>query len=87
MVDFFAGVPHSLDRPLDQLGTASLLVGRVEELLRHLADRFPQVILITHIESVKDGVDRVLRVELDESRGVAVVTDDQEIPGGEGVAA
>ncbi len=59
----------------------------VVELLRHLADRFPQVILITHIESVKDGVDRVLRVELDESRGVAVVTDDQEIPGGEGVAA
>jgi len=49
----------------------------VIELLRALADRFPQVVLITHIESVRDGVDRVLRVELDQQRGAAVVTEDQ----------
>jgi len=49
----------------------------VIELLRGLADRFPQVVLITHIESVRDGVDRVLRVELDQQRGAAVVTEDQ----------
>lgn len=49
----------------------------VIELLRGLADRFPQVVLITHIESVRDGVDRVLRVELDQQSGAAVVTEDR----------
>ena len=59
----------------------------VVQLLRRLADRFPQVVLITHIESVKDGVDRVLRVALDEQRGAAVVTEDASSSGGAGVAA
>jgi exonuclease SbcC len=45
-------------------------------LLRGLADRFPQVVLITHIESVRERVDRVLRVRLDEATGAAVVTED-----------
>ena len=45
----------------------------VVELLRGLADRFPQVILITHIESINEGFDRVIRVEFDVSRGVSVV--------------
>jgi exonuclease SbcC len=45
-------------------------------LLRRLADRFPQVILITHIESVRDSVDRVLRVVLDQDLGAARVTED-----------
>ncbi len=45
-------------------------------LLRHLADRFPQVVLITHIESVRDAVDRVLRVAVDAARGAAVVSED-----------
>ena len=48
----------------------------VIELLRALADRFPQVILITHIDSVREGVDRVLRVEVDQRRGVATITED-----------
>jgi energy-coupling factor transporter ATP-binding protein EcfA2 len=43
----------------------------VVDLLRSLADRFPQVILITHIDSVREGFDRVIRVGLDVSRGVA----------------
>jgi hypothetical protein len=34
------------------------------------------VILITHIESVRDSVDRVLRVVLDQDLGAARVTDD-----------
>ena len=34
----------------------------VVELLRGLADRFPQVILITHIDTVRDGFDRIIRV-------------------------
>ena len=59
----------------------------VVQLLRGLADRFPQVVLITHIESVKEGVDRVLRVELDERRGAAVVSDDEGPPTGADVAA
>jgi exonuclease SbcC len=49
----------------------------VISLLRALADRFPQVVLITHIEGVREGVDRVIRVSLDESRGAAVVTEDR----------
>jgi exonuclease SbcC len=59
----------------------------VVALLRHLADRFPQVILITHIESIRDGVDRVIRVELDPTRGAAVVADDPGVAGDEDVAA
>jgi exonuclease SbcC len=48
----------------------------VVELLRSLADRFPQVILITHIDSVRDGFDRVIRVGLDVASGVATARDE-----------
>jgi exonuclease SbcC len=58
--------------------------GAVVELLRGLADRFPQVILITHVESVREGFDRIIRVGYDVSRGVAIVTDET---GGTDVAA
>ena len=57
----------------------------VVELLRSLADRFPQVILITHIDSVRDGFDRTVRVTYDARRGAAVVAD--EPLGGHDVAA
>jgi exonuclease SbcC len=57
----------------------------VVDLLRSLADRFPQVILITHIDSVREGFDRVVRVGYDVSRGVATVHD--EPVGGHDVAA
>jgi exonuclease SbcC len=52
----------------------------VVDLLRSLADRFPQVILITHIDSVRDGFDRVIRVGLDVARGVATAHD-EPLPG------
>jgi hypothetical protein len=39
------------------------------DLLRRLQDAFEQVILITHIESVRDGLDRVVSVRYDEERG------------------
>ncbi len=55
----------------------------VVELLRRLADRFPQVILISHIESVRDSLDHVLRVSLDHEKGIAVVTDENGGYGGE----
>ena len=48
----------------------------VVDLLRSLADRFPQVILITHIDSVREGFDRVVRVGFDLARGVATVQDE-----------
>jgi exonuclease SbcC len=57
----------------------------VVDLLRSLADRFPQVILITHIDSVRDGFDRVIRVGFDLATGVATVRDDPV--GGHDVAA
>ncbi len=45
----------------------------VVELLRRLGDRFEQVVLITHIESVREGLDRVISVEYDDERGTARV--------------
>jgi exonuclease SbcC len=41
----------------------------VVDLLRRLQDRFEQVILITHIESVREGLDRVITVRYDEETG------------------
>ena len=58
---------------LDEERRASVL-----DLLRSLADRFPQVILITHIESVREGFDRVVRVEFDVERGAARVRDEPQ---------
>ena len=46
----------------------------VIELLRRLQDRFEQVIVITHIEQVREGLDRVLVVRYDEQTGAATVT-------------
>jgi exonuclease SbcC len=46
----------------------------VVELLRRLQDRFEQVILITHIESVREGLDQVISVRYDEETGASVVT-------------
>lgn len=58
---------------LDEERRASVL-----DLLRSLADRFPQVILITHIESVREGFDRVVRVDYDAERGSARVRDEPQ---------
>jgi exonuclease SbcC len=46
----------------------------VVELLRRLQDRFEQVILITHIESVREGLDQIVNVRYDEETGASVVT-------------
>ncbi|MGH7482149.1 MAG: SbcC/MukB-like Walker B domain-containing protein, partial [Longimicrobiales bacterium] len=45
----------------------------VIQLLHRLSDRFEQVILITHVETVRDGLDTVVRVEFDERSGASVV--------------
>jgi DNA repair protein SbcC/Rad50 len=54
----------------------------VLDLLRSLADRFPQVILITHIESVRDGFDRVIRIAYDVEQGLATAREERlgEVP-------
>jgi exonuclease SbcC len=72
-----AGQPLSLlvlDEIFGSLDEARRL--HVVGLLRGLADRFPQVILITHIEQVREGLDRVIRVEFDPARGTSTVRDD-----------
>ena len=46
----------------------------VVELLRRLQDRFEQVILITHIESVREGLDQIINVRYDDETGASVVT-------------
>ncbi|MCZ6918023.1 MAG: SMC family ATPase [Gemmatimonadetes bacterium] len=51
----------------------------VVDLLRRLSDRFPQVVLITHIESVKEGADQVWRVALDTRAQAAVVTEESSM--------
>ncbi|HJP61501.1 MAG TPA: SMC family ATPase, partial [Gemmatimonadaceae bacterium] len=45
----------------------------VVELLRGLHDRFEQVILITHIEPVREGMDRVITVRYDPETGSSLV--------------
>lgn len=45
----------------------------VVALLRGLEDRFDQVIVITHIDGVRDGLDRVIQVSVDEATGAAKV--------------
>jgi exonuclease SbcC len=45
----------------------------VVELLRRLHDRFEQVILITHIEGVREGLDHIILVRYDEARGTSRV--------------
>jgi exonuclease SbcC len=52
----------------------------VVDLLRRLQDRFEQVILITHIESVREGLDRVVTVRYDEESGTSRV--ENESPAG-----
>jgi exonuclease SbcC len=49
----------------------------VVRLLRGLEGRFPQVVLITHVESVRESLDRVLRVRYDEAAGASVVTEER----------
>ena len=49
-------------------------------LLRAIADRFPQVILITHVEGMQDAFDRVIRMSYDVETGVTTVHDELPEP-------
>jgi DNA repair protein SbcC/Rad50 len=52
----------------------------VVDLLRRLQDRFEQVILITHIDTVREGLDRVVMVRYDDASGSSRV--EMELPAG-----
>jgi DNA repair protein SbcC/Rad50 len=72
-----AGHPLSL-LILDEV-FGSLDVARrdnVVQLLRRLDDRFEQVILITHVEGMRESLDQVLHVSFDERTGASVVRDE-----------
>jgi exonuclease SbcC len=59
----------------------------VLRLLRRLGDRFPQVVLITHIDQVREGLDRVIRMEYDGAAGAVVIRDETAtLDSGEGEA-
>jgi DNA repair protein SbcC/Rad50 len=60
---------------LDELRRSSVL-----ELLRRLNDRFEQVILITHIESVRDMLDHVITVRYDPEQGSSTVVQHDGAP-------
>lgn len=52
----------------------------VIQLLQKLHDRFEQVILITHIETVREGLDHVIRLEYDEKSGASIVKEEAVQP-------
>jgi DNA repair protein SbcC/Rad50 len=79
-----AGHPLSL-LILDEI-FGSLDVARrdnVVQLLHHLEDRFEQVVLITHVEGIRESLDQVLRVEFDERSGCSVVREENAGEGGD----
>jgi DNA repair protein SbcC/Rad50 len=55
----------------------------VVDLLRRLQDRFEQVILITHIDSVREGLDRVVTVRYDEESGTSRIENESPPAAGE----
>ncbi len=46
----------------------------VVQLLRNLTDHFEQVILITHIDDIKDDIDNIINIEFDPERGSSKVS-------------
>jgi exonuclease SbcC len=48
----------------------------VVALLHRLEARFEQVILITHVDTMREGLDNVLRVEYDERTGASRVVEE-----------
>lgn len=55
----------------------------VVRLLQRLQAHFEQIVLITHIESIREGMDQVVRVSYDERSGASIVRDESPGAGGE----
>ncbi|MFH0703010.1 MAG: AAA family ATPase [bacterium] len=45
----------------------------VVELLNNLMNDFEQIILITHIDDIKENIDNIIKVEFDETQGCSIV--------------
>jgi exonuclease SbcC len=52
--------------------------GNVLSLLEKLRNRFEQILIITHLDDVKDGVQHLIQVDYDERTGSAVVRSSDE---------
>jgi exonuclease SbcC len=50
--------------------------GNVLALLEKLRRRFEQIVIITHLDDIKDGVQHLIQVEYDEGDGAARITQD-----------
>lgn len=48
-------------------------------LLEKLRRRFEQIIIITHLDDIKDGVQHLIQVEYEESSGTAQVVSAQDL--------
>ena len=48
----------------------------VINLLHKLEDRFDQVVLITHVETIREGLDHTIRVSFDEKTGSSIVQEE-----------
>ena len=59
----------------------------VVQLLQRLQSRFEQVVLITHIETIREGMDQVARVTYDERTGASEVRDESPGASPDGVQA
>ena len=51
-------------------------------LLEKLRRRFEQIIIITHLDDIKDGVQHLIQVEYEESSGTAQVVSAQDLSTG-----
>jgi exonuclease SbcC len=54
--------------------------GNVLSLLEKLRKRFEQIVIITHLDDIKDGVQHMIQVEYDEASGAAYVVPASEVP-------
>jgi exonuclease SbcC len=61
--------------------------GNVLSLLEKLRKRFEQIVIITHLDDIKEGVQRLIQVEYDEGTGAANVFDASESEWFGGVAS
>ncbi|MEI7475621.1 MAG: AAA family ATPase [bacterium] len=58
----------------------------VVQLLTSLTNNFEQVILITHIDDIKENVNNVIKIEYDEKRGCSLIKSDNDYDKNELVA-
>ena len=48
-------------------------------MLFNLTNNFEQVILITHIDDIKDGIENIIKIEFDEEKGCSRITQQKNV--------